>query len=87
MIVRVYLDKGRVSDTPVISETPRRHSKPFKQTNKHIFKLTPSLSRFPHFLLAAHWKKTSYEVFPDKKPMFCIELFFLTLDWAEIPEA
>ena len=45
MLVVVYLDKGRVSDTPesaetVISETPWRHFKKYKQTNKqHILKL------------------------------------------------
>ena len=51
MLVGVYLDKGRVSETPeseetVISETPWRHFKNYKQTNEqHIFKLTAAFSR------------------------------------------
>ena len=51
MLVGVYLDKGRVSETPksaetVISETPGRHFKKYRQTNEqHILKLTAAFSR------------------------------------------
>ena len=51
MLVGVYLEKGRVSDTPesaetAISETPWRHYKNYKQTNKeHIFELIAAFSR------------------------------------------
>ena len=68
MSVRLYLDKGRVSDIPesaetVISEIQWKHSKQYKQTNKqHIFRLTPALSRFTQLQLAAHRKNTSKEV-------------------------
>ena len=63
MPVRLYLDKGRVSDIPesaetVISEIPWRQSKQYKKTNKqHIFRLTPAISRFTQLQLAAHRKK------------------------------
>ena len=51
MLVGVYLDKDRVSDTPDsaetgISETLQKHFKKYKQTNKqHMFKLTAAFSR------------------------------------------
>ena len=56
MLVGVYLDKGRISDTAesagtMISEIPWRNFKQYKQTNEqHILKLTPALSRFPQLL-------------------------------------
>ena len=45
MLVRVYLEKGRVSATPESAETLLRNSKNFFfKTNKlHIFKPTPAL--------------------------------------------
>ena len=51
ILVGVDLNKGRISDTPesaeiVISETPWRHSKQYKQT-------TDALSRFRQLLIAA----------------------------------
>ena len=73
MLVGVYLDKARVSDTPesvetVISETSWRNSKLYKQTKKlNICKLTPALSRFPQLLLAAPWDNSSKEVLPGRK--------------------
>ena len=57
---RIFLDKGRVFDTPesketMISEAPWRNFKNYKQTNKqHIFKLTAAIPRYPHLFLAAH---------------------------------
>ena len=51
MLYGVYLDKGRVSDTPesaetMISETPWRQFPKCKETNKQqILKLTAELSR------------------------------------------
>ena len=58
MLVRVYIDKGRVSETREsaetgISETP---SEQYKQSN--ICKLTPALSKFPQLLLAANKENT-----------------------------
>ena len=50
MIVRVNLEKGRVSDTPeyaetVISENPWRNFNQYKQTNKlQIFMITSVFS-------------------------------------------
>ena len=75
MLVRVYIDMGRVSDTPesaetVISKTILRNT----QMN-NTFKLTPALSRFPQLLLTAHRKNTSEEVLPCIKPIFRIRLF------------
>ena len=95
MLVGVYLDKGRVSDTPesaetVISETPQRHFLNINKltNNKHV-QFTSTLSRYLQLLQAAHRKNTSClrKFSPGRKPMFCIELFFLTLDWADLPGA
>ena len=95
MLVGVYLDKGRVSDTPesaetVVSETPPRHFLNINKltNNKHV-QFTSTLSRYLQLLQAAHRKNTSClrKFSPGRKPMFCIELFFLTLDWADLPGA
>ena len=65
MLVVVYLDNGKVSDTPEsaetrISETSIRHFKKYKQYNKqHMFTLTAAFSRQPQFLLTARRKNTS----------------------------
>ena len=83
MLVGVYLDKGRVSDTPesaetVISETPQRHFLNINKltNNKHV-QFTSTLSRYLQLLQAAHRKNTSClrKFSPGRKPMFCIELF------------
>ena len=95
MLVGVYLDNGRVSDTPesaetVISETSRKHFLNINKltNNKHV-QFTSTLSRYLQLLQAAHRKNTSClrKFSPGRKPMFCIELFLLTLDWADLPGA
>ena len=59
MLVGVYLDKGRVSDTPKSAETGNsetlyRHFENYKQTKEqHIFKFTAAFSSQPQALLAA----------------------------------
>ena len=70
MLVSVFIDNGRVSDTPessetVISETPWSYSKRYKQTKeKHQFRLTPALSRFPQLLLHTASSAPSYGTQP-----------------------
>ena len=83
MLVGVYLDKGRISDTPEsaetrISGTPFRLLKKDKQINKlnffrsqFHFQDAPSRSNKEHLL--------SEQVLPDRKSMFHIELFSLPL--------
>ena len=58
-----------------------------KQTNKHqLFNLTAAVSRFSQLLSASRRMNTSSEVLPDKKPILH-RVFFLTLYWADLPEA
>ena len=63
-------------------------SKKCKEINKqHLFKLKAAVYRFPQLLLTAHRKNTSLEVLLGRKAIFCIVLFFLTLDWENLLEA
>ena len=95
MLVGVYPDKGRVSDTPesaetFISENPYRHFPKYKQTIEYqIIKLTIELLIHTQWLLAADRKNTSRlrKFSPGLKPMFCIELFILPLYWADLSRA
>ena len=70
MLVRVYLDKGRVSDTQeyaetVISETAWQHYKNYKQTTNNIYlshtciiqipSVAPVSSQEEHLLGSSSW--------------------------------
>ena len=72
MLVGVYLDKGRVSDTPesaetVISETPQRRFLNINKLTSNIHvQFTSTLSRYVQFLRA-----------PQRKNISCLRKFSL----------